>query len=1187
MTQVSQPLAPYPIGGVSQQPQEIRERNQCEVQENWIGSLADALTQRPGSQHIKQLHNDFGGPVFIDGIDRAINTRYMVMVGHKEPRVWDCVTGQETPVIPAGGSGPTDFSYLTFLNTESYVITNSENLFSVNKTTSAGKNGLATSKTLNNATGRGPWGGTGNTGSFSVNTTAGPWFAWTVANGNGATFALGWNTVSVFWKTGTSANFGIAIYDDTAGAEVARVRWIVDGSGNLGTQTIQTGTVMNTDAQATLVGGGYWFCKLSYKSTTTNNMSFGPYWDTNASTQTGVVYGLRLDKYTKTAGDYIRKPREAVRGIAISDNYLIVNTAKTTAMGSTTAATPKQVTITLSGVPATDATIILTPATGTAQNIVFKASAFSDSAPNWYIRKDAGFNDTSAKCGETLAQKIQLATGLFAATNAAGTSVTLWYYDMAWTVTESGDSGSAISIGSATAFNEVYLPNKDATYSSRIGIRIKQGSSWLKAAAVMSTSPTATQGEQVCVLFSPAVAHAASNITQANCEETGGAQDYHKGVFFGASGLGRCTDISPEGLSQHLTYKSGSNLYDKGLKQQFTSSPFAVTNSAECRQGVIRLTSISAFDEIIVEDSAGGSWCYKIQGELRDDANLPKSAVVGTRIKITRSENSNEDDYWIQAESKDNSKGFCNVGWRECVAPTVVANHDKTTMPVVLIRKQDNDVGSVTGAYTGGGPNAIYWEYNYFGWSDREVGDDDSNAAPAYIGDSIRNIFYNKGRLGLLSTDQLSMSQTNILENFFRTTVQTSPEADPIDARNQAQVSANYIRPNLLNSAVPFKDKILLFSDAGVFGVTGEPILSFKTIAINPIEDVTPIAHLKPQVAASSCFFGMRRGNYTIIRELLNSFEALDQKSLEVTEWVRRYITGIAFQMAVSPQEGLVAIATDNGNNTIWLYKWEDTGPASFQGSNRKASWQKVVFSTADVVVGHFFITSDHYVCTHRPYGFYLDMIPWAQGDQDTGQTWICCLDRRMSDETPGLTASYSAPNTTFDFTGVNYFDTSVDQIIVVNKATGAALTVVSRTATTITVSGDQRLVPVWIGLPYLRKMQATPAQLRENGQAVADGKIAYVDLLVVYRGTGALDVGITRKGRTQVVESLSIAAGKERTLLENSAPALYRGMLAHPITGAISQDTLVELRSSSHLPATIVKLECRVDIELAAKRQP
>ena len=78
----------------------------------------------------------------------------------------------------------------------------------------------------------------------------------------------------------------------------------------------------------------------------------------------------------------------------------------------------------------------------------------------------------------------------------------------------------------------------------------------------------------------------------------------------------------------------------------------------------------------------------------------------------------------------------------------------------------------------------------------RLVGDDETNSHPSFVGNKIQQAFLNANRLGFLTQDNVSMSQSGDFFNFYHISAQTVIDSDPVD------LSCSAIRPAVLHGVV-------------------------------------------------------------------------------------------------------------------------------------------------------------------------------------------------------------------------------------------------------------------------------------------------------------------------------------------------------------------------------------------------
>jgi len=102
------------IGGVSQQPPTRRFSNQCEEQENALGTVIEGLRKRPPTEHSGVLTQVTTAATTYHTIDRDPTERYVVHVEDNYLRVFDLSTGEAKNVYDINGdlAVAADFNYL-------------------------------------------------------------------------------------------------------------------------------------------------------------------------------------------------------------------------------------------------------------------------------------------------------------------------------------------------------------------------------------------------------------------------------------------------------------------------------------------------------------------------------------------------------------------------------------------------------------------------------------------------------------------------------------------------------------------------------------------------------------------------------------------------------------------------------------------------------------------------------------------------------------------------------------------------------------------------------------------------------------------------------------------------------------------------------------------------------------------
>ncbi len=314
----------------------------------------------------------------------------------------------------------------------------------------------------------------------------------------------------------------------------------------------------------------------------------------------------------------------------------------------------------------------------------------------------------------------------------------------------------------------------------------------------------------------------------------------------------------------------------------------------------ISATSTGVLDNLTVSDDLYGDGLGLVYKEADSISDLPVVCVNGLVVKVVGDVELNQDDYYVKFETVDKTAVSGKGSWVETVAPDLPYKIDVNT-PMKLANT---------------GPNAFTLYPMPLG--ERTVGDDNSNPSPSFIGAPISNVFLFKRRLGFLSEDAVILSEagfggtvgspflptTRQSFNFFRTTVTTLLDSDPIDVR----VSNRDV--TTLRAAQPFQEDLLLFSDSAQFKLSGGDLLTPKTISINQVTSFDYNKSVEPLPLGAYLYFPFDRGAYSGIREYNVNATTSTFDSEEITQHVPQYVPRGLTSFTGSNAENLIALSS-------------------------------------------------------------------------------------------------------------------------------------------------------------------------------------------------------------------------------------------------------------------------------------
>lgn len=305
---------------------------------------------------------------------------------------------------------------------------------------------------------------------------------------------------------------------------------------------------------------------------------------------------------------------------------------------------------------------------------------------------------------------------------------------------------------------------------------------------------------------------------------------------------------------------------------------------------------------IQTEGGVGGDSLTHFTGEVDSPTDLPKNAKHGRIVKIVNT-GSSRDAYYAQFTANAGAGKLSEGFWEETLKPGESTGLDNTTMPHELVNTAKN-------AFT----------FKRITYTDRLVGDDTTNSHPSFVNKKISGAFFNRNRLGFLTGENVSMSQSGEFFNFYHITASASTASDPVD------LACSSVRPLQLHAALPSVNGMMLFSQNQQFLMYSESgNLTPQDSLINGMSNYEMDTNIKPVEVGTSIYFISKTPAWSRIfsyslRGLQNPPQIIDIGKV-VTEYLPASIT----HLVASPQNSFVCMFGEE-EKTIWLYRFYDNG---------------------------------------------------------------------------------------------------------------------------------------------------------------------------------------------------------------------------------------------------------------------
>lgn len=305
---------------------------------------------------------------------------------------------------------------------------------------------------------------------------------------------------------------------------------------------------------------------------------------------------------------------------------------------------------------------------------------------------------------------------------------------------------------------------------------------------------------------------------------------------------------------------------------------------------------------IVSFNGPAGTNCTHVSSVVSDFEELPQHGAEGQMVRVAGKKGISSDDYFVQ---------WSGQSWQETVGPNAQEQLDADTMPQVLIRQ----------------PNGEF-DLRAYTWDDRLAGSADSNESPSFIGREINDAFMFQGRLGFLSGESITLSESQVVSNFYRTTAIQVEQDERID------VDLNFGRVNVLYAATPIRNQLLLHSDKGQFIVySPNGVITGSTVTAAQVADYKVSTEVKPLVLGDTAIAAADIGSFTQVREFY--LRLADERILgnDLTIAVPQYIPSGASTMAASRDHKFIALHTTGDAGALYIYKYEMAGETKVQSA--------------------------------------------------------------------------------------------------------------------------------------------------------------------------------------------------------------------------------------------------------------
>ena len=326
-------------------------------------------------------------------------------------------------------------------------------------------------------------------------------------------------------------------------------------------------------------------------------------------------------------------------------------------------------------------------------------------------------------------------------------------------------------------------------------------------------------------------------------------------------------------------------------------------------------TGLYITDDAVFNASTPNGSLMNVIGKSVDDVeDLPQECLHQYVVKIKNTD-TEEDDWYVEFHGENDKDGPGT--WEECPEPGRKIEFDKDTMPIDLVRRQDDGSGTKTGT-----ANAIYFSVENPAWENCLVGSwDDSTEKgttppPSFIGKKIYNMCFFRNRLVMLSGENVIMSVPGDFFNFWPKTAVTFANTDPID------ISVGSIYPADVYDAIQVNAGLMLFTKNQQFLITTDSdIFNPSTAKINALSTYNYNHKVNPVSLGTTVGWLDNAGKYSRFFEIAKVLREGEPDIIEQSKIVGNLFNNDLNHISISRENGVIFFSEKN-TSTLYGFKY-------------------------------------------------------------------------------------------------------------------------------------------------------------------------------------------------------------------------------------------------------------------------
>jgi hypothetical protein len=550
--------------------------------------------------------------------------------------------------------------------------------------------------------------------------------------------------------------------------------------------------------------------------------------------------------------------------------------------------------------------------------------------------------------------------------------------------------------------------------------------------------------------------------------------------------------------------------------------------------------------DIRCDDGADGQTFVAVGKEISDPVRVTRVHWHGKVIRVRPTGASETEAYYLKAVAEtEGDTGFTNVTWFESAG--VISQPTRMFAQLII------DGGAAYLAQDGAGLEALAPSTGeHPDYKPSTVGDGRSSPLPNFVGKRITMLSVFQDRL-LVGTDGIvNCSRPGDYLSFFRKTVLTISDDDPIEMFAQGSEG------DTLRSSVLYDRDLIVFGDLRQYAISGRAILSAKAPNISAISAHEHSAEAHPVASGNFVFLAKSSDGRTSVHQLQIGNLTAAPVGYEVSQQLDSYLSGSPLQLCAITAPNMVCFRTRDNPQHFYLYRYVDDQSG---GQRQVDAWFRFLYAEPlGSIIGMSPYRGDLYIFTMRPTGA-------------PGGAFYVVADRLSlnptKDSHPHLDSwrEYPADD--------GWHGEAVEQLhAAASDSSEKYLLGCAANATDELIEqepGIEDHLKLGVISPG-RVLPTNPYMLDQNGRAILGGRLTLGNVILSLDDTGGFSAYRKLRGNTSLVKRFEgRVVGNSDNLLDTQP--IFRGQITLPLGGE-TRDLRYWIDTESWLPLRITGIE-------------